>query len=137
MSEETLAVAEPLVILDPAQVEAEMLEEQRQRDNDPIENAARLFKAYHKGYENAVKKLSSKSKTRLLKALVLAPLENAPLVNKEEHEAYFYGDSMLQAKFIMQMAVYKDSAEEIAKMQDELKTDFVYGDEAKTIQEGE
>lgn len=137
MSEETLAVAEPLVILDPAQIEAEMLEEQRQRDNDPIENAARLFKAYHKGYENAIKKLSSKSKSRVLRALVLAPLESAPLVNKDEHEAYFYGDSMLQAKFILQMEVYKNSAEEIAKMQDELKTDFVYGDEAKNLPGGE
>ncbi len=121
--------------VDPAQVEAEMLAAAEAKANDPAEQAAQLFKAYKNSYERSIAKLSSKSLRRLLKALVLAPLENAPLVNQAEHEAYFYGDSMLQAKFLMGMKVYMDSAEEIAKMQDSMQTEFVYGDDIKKLDE--
>ena len=122
-------------ILDPEKVEAEMLAAAEAKANDPTEQAAQLFKAYTNSYQRAIKKLSSKQMRRLLQTLVLSPLEKTPaLVSQEEHEAFFYGDSMLQAKFIMGMKVYMDSAQEIEAMQKEIITETVYGDEAVALQ---
>lgn len=122
-------------IVDPIEFEKQMLAEAEQKANDPAEQAAQMFKAYKKGFELSVEKLSAKSVKRLIKALVLAPLEKAPLVNQNEHEAYFYANSMLEAKFIMTLTAMNHSSEEILAgyedLQKEVTTDVIYGDEAK------
>ena len=123
-----MSEAEEIKLLDPAQVEAEMLAVAEAKANDPAEQAATLFRMYKASYERAIAKLSSRGKTRVLQALVFSPLHDVILPKIEEKEAFYFGDSMLQAKFVMQMEVFKESVEDMVKFQDNVKTETTYGE---------
>lgn len=122
MSEETL----DFVPLDPDQVEAEMLAAAEAKRNDPAEQAAMLFTAYQSLFEKSVAKLKGKAHTRVLKALVMAPLVKVDLITEAEKEAFYFGDSMLQAKFVMVMDTYKNSAQELMDAADAAETTTEY-----------
>lgn len=116
-------------LVDPKAVEAEMIAEAKRKAEDPAEQAAMVFTTYRTGYERAVKKLKGKAHTRLLNALVMAPLVSVELITEAEKEAYYYADSMIQAKWIMSMQVFKDSAQEII---DGVEVETIYENVEKT-----
>ena len=99
--------------VDPKVVEAEMIAEAKRKAEDPAEQAAMVFTMYRQNFERALAKLKGKAHTRLLKALVMAPLVPVELVTAAEKEAYYFADSMIQAKFVMSMEVFRESAQEI------------------------
>ena len=122
-------------VLDPVEFEKQMLAEAEQKANDPAEQAAQIFKAYQKAFEKSVERLPKQALARLVKALVLAPLEKVSLEHENEHEAYFYANSMIEAKTVMQLSVMQNSMEdtfnEYEKMKEATTTEVIYGDEAK------
>lgn len=99
--------------VDPKAVEAEMVAEAKRKAEDPAEQAAMVFTMYRQNYERAVKKLKGKAHTRLLNALVMTPLVPVELITDAEKEAYYFADSMIQAKFVMSMEIFRNSAQEI------------------------
>lgn len=103
---------------------------------DPAEQSATIFTMYKPLFEKAVKKLSSKDKTRVLEALVMQPLVNVPLKSLTAQEAFYYGDSMLQAKFVMMMETYKNSAEEIIALQEEANKTEITTEYTKEVTNG-
>lgn len=109
MSEETQ------VMLDPAQVEADMIAEEQRKANDPAEQAAILFNAYTNGFKDSVRTLPKKSLLRVLEAVVMSPLVKTTLINDAEKQAFYYADSMLQAKFVMQLAMYKETFDQLVE----------------------
>lgn len=121
-----LEPTEELKLVDPKQVEAEMIAEAKKKSEDPAEQAAMVFTMYKSNFERAVKKLKGKAHTRLLNALVMSPLVEVKLLTEAEKEAYFFGDSMIQAKFVMMMQTYKDSAEEIIALANSATVETVY-----------
>lgn len=136
MSEvENLEVVETPQVIDSAAFEAEMLAEAEQKANDPAEQAAQIFKAYQRSFEKSIERLPKQALYRLVKALVLAPLEKVSLEHENEHEAYFYANSMIEAKTVMQLSVMQNSMEETfqayEELQKEVTTDVIYGEEAK------
>lgn len=107
------AISPEIQMVDPKAVEAEMVAEAKRKSEDPAEQAAMVFTMYRQNYERAVKKLKGKAHTRLLNALVMAPLVPVELITDAEKEAYYFADSMIQAKFVMSMEVFRESAQEI------------------------
>lgn len=127
--------------IDPAAFEAQMLAEAQAKANDPAEQAAQIFKAYKPGFERAVDNMTKQGLQRLLKALVMSPLEDAPLAHDKEREAYFYGNTMLESKLIMQLTTISHNTEEILasyeEMQAAAQNEYVYGEEAVKLTEGD
>jgi hypothetical protein len=122
-------------VIDPEVFEAQLLAEAQRKASDPAEQAAQIFKAYKKGFETSIDNMTKQGLQRLIKALVMSPLEDTPLPHQKEQEAFFYGNSMLEAKFIMQLHTINENTEHILeeyeKMKGSIKSDFLYGDEAK------
>ena len=110
---ELAEISPEIQMVDPKAVEAEMVAEAKRKAEDPAEQAAMVFTMYRQNYERAVKKLKGKAHTRLLNALVMAPLVSVELITEAEKEAYYFADSMIQAKFVMSMEMYRESAQEI------------------------
>lgn len=105
--------------VDPVQIEKELLAEAKKKSEDPAEQAAMVFTMYKANFESAMKNLRKKgAHERLLKALVMSPLEKIELITEAEKEAFFFGDSMIQAKFVMMMDTYRNSAQELIDAQD-------------------
>lgn len=129
MSEEAEQLNPEIKMVDPKAVEAEMIAEAKKRADDPAEQAAMVFTMYKANFERALKKLKGKAHTRLINALVLAPLVDAPLLTDAEKEAYFFGDSMIQAKWVMQMEMYRSSAQEVI---DGVQVETSYGEPENT-----
>lgn len=124
-----MSEAQEITMVDPKAVEAEMVAEAKRKAEDPAEQAAMVFTMYRQNYERAVKKLKGKAHTRLLNALVMAPLVSIDLVTEAEKEAYYFADSMIQAKFVLMMDTYKNSAQEII---DGVEVETSYGDVENT-----
>lgn len=108
MSEET-------TLLDPAQVEADMIAEEQRKAQDPSEQAAMLFNAYTNGFKDSVRSLPKKSLLRVLEAVTMSPLVKTTLINDAEKTAFYYADSMLQAKFVMQLGMYKETFDQMVE----------------------
>lgn len=123
------AISPEIQMVDPKAVEAEMVAEAKRKAEDPAEQAAMVFTMYRQNYERAVKKLKGKAHTRLLNALVMAPLVSVELITEAEKEAYYYADSMIQAKFVMSMEVFRESAQEII---DGVEVETIYENVEKT-----
>ena len=125
------SVPEGINLVDPVEVEKRMIEEAKKKSEDPAEQAAMVFTMYKSNFERALAKLKGKAHTRLLNALVMAPLVEVKLITEAEKEAYFFGDSMIQAKFVMMMDTYKNSAQEIIDLVDSAKVETVYEQQEK------
>ena len=52
---------------------------------------------------------------------MLAPLEKVELNHEQEHEAYFYANSMIEAKTVMALSVMSNSMEETFAEYEKLK----------------
>lgn len=117
------AAAEQAPALDPTS-RAEQ-EKQFEQNYDPFSAPAGLFGLYGPRFLGLVEnKLSNKSLRRVLKSLVMLPLE--PLHpnknNKEEVEAYQIGHKMLEAKYLM-MLFSAHQAEEKRRLEQQALSD--------------
>ena len=121
--------------IDPKEIERQMLEEAKKRTEDPAETAAMVYTMYRPEFLSRCRKLSSRARARVLEMLVQYPLngETIKFTSELEKEVYFLADSMIQAKFVLLMGTYKDSAEQLVKAQDE----FVFGKEMEKMYEKE
>lgn len=120
----------PVKLYDPKEVEKQMIESAQNRADDPAESAAMIYTMYRPEFLRRAKKLSSRGKARVLELLVQYPLNGEAVFSNElEKEAYFLADSMIQAKFVLMMETYKNSAEQLVTAQDE----FIFN--AKTEEE--
>lgn len=127
------AIQETPEVIDSIAIERQMLEDAKKKSDDPIETAAMMFTMYRPNFSKSLAKLSSRGRARVLEALVLSPLIEIKLANEAEKEAFFYGDSMLQAKFIMTMSTYKDHAEELLAAQDLAKSAVIETEYTKEV----
>jgi len=110
-------------VLDPKEVEQQLLNEQSQPQvsDDPEEMAATLFTLYRPRYDALVNNLSSNAMRRLLKKMVVFPLNEKEMksTSKEENEAFAISQRLLEAKYVMIMSTYQKAAEEAYKKQQE------------------
>jgi hypothetical protein len=85
----------------PEEIEAQLVKEQI--PEDPMAGIAQMIAGYKTPFVNLVDGLSSKSLKRLLKALVLLPLEDfvPNMKRKEEKTAFLVGEKLLHAKLTM------------------------------------
>jgi lysine/ornithine N-monooxygenase len=102
-------------------IEAEMIRIAENRANDPGETAAMVYHMYRPEFIKRVTKLSSRAKSRLIAMLVQYPLNGNDIKfsSELEKECYFFADSMIQAKFVLMLDTYKESAEGLVQAQDE------------------
>jgi hypothetical protein len=86
----------------PQQVEQDVLKDQTPKS--PMENLSAMVELYKTPFINLVNgKLSNNSLRRLIKALVLMPLEDMPLnfKRKEEKMAWQIGEELMKAKLTL------------------------------------
>lgn len=95
-----------------ADIEKQLVQDQTPKD--PMAGIAQMIAAYKIPFVNLVDQLSNKSLRRLLKSLVLLPLEDyfPNLKNKEEKTAFAVGEKLLQAKLTL---IHYTALEEQAK----------------------
>lgn len=90
------------------EVEKEVLEESEQQEyiKDPVDAAATMYGLYAPKFLQGVKKLSSRQRTRVLKALIEYPLNEKKYQHSSqlEKEMMSIGHAVLEAKFLMIMA---------------------------------
>lgn len=97
------------------EVEDFMVKAAQERADDPAEMAATAYAMYGPYYKMAVPKLSKRSLRRILDYLIFYPLEkdSVKAANEAEHSVMQLANFLIEAKFIMQMSVYKDNLEQI------------------------
>lgn len=119
MTEETKT--EEVQPVDHKEIERQMLEAAKNRADDPAETAAMIYTMYKPEFLKRLKGLSSRAKSRVLQLLVEHPLNDKALASTSqlEREVVYLGTSMLEAKFVMVMNVYKEGAEQLVQAQDE------------------
>lgn len=100
----------------PEDIEKQLIKEQTPKD--PMEGIANLIFTYKTPFINIVNGLSNKALRRLIKALVLLPLEDFVPYMKEKNEkmAWQVGEKLLHAKLTM---IHYTALEEQAKQQEE------------------
>ena len=106
---------------DAKEIERQMIEAAQNRAADPAESAAMVYTMYRPEFAKRAAKLSSRAKSRLIAMLTQYPLNGNDIKfsSELEKEAYFFADSMIQAKFVLLMDSYKNSADALVQAQDE------------------
>ena len=125
LEEAILESSVPEEKFDAKAIEEEMIKIAENRAQDPGETAAMVYHMYRPEFIKRAVKLSSRAKSRLIAMLVQYPLNGNDIKfsSELEKECYFFADSMIQAKFVLMMDTYKNSAEEMVQAQDE----FIFG----------
>lgn len=106
---------------DPKQIEQELLEQAQQRADDPAESAATAYQMYVPHYKRLLPKMSTRSLRRILNFVVLYPFEQDSVKSANELEKQFMQlvNSLVEAKFVMIMATFNDSAQQLLDAQSE------------------
>lgn len=135
MSEDTqdeTQTEEPKMEFDPKAVEAQMIAAAQARAEDPIETAGTAYQMYVPHFKAALPKISTRGLRRVIQYLVLYPLEKDSVNAATEFEKQFMQlvNSLVEAKFVMVMASYRDNAEALyaaqnTKLTEEEKTEVV------------
>ena len=92
--------------LDTSIIEKKLIEEQENDVKDPVEGAAMMYGLYAPKFLQGVKKLSSRGRTRVMKALIEYPLNQKAYNHSSlfEKQMMDIGHAVLEAKFLMIMA---------------------------------
>lgn len=98
-----LVVNSPEVAKTASEVEKDILKEQLPVQKDPMQGLSDMVSLYRFPFFNLVNKLSNNSLKRLIKDLVLVPLEEPTINknNKEEKTAFTIGEELMKAKITM------------------------------------
>lgn len=107
---------EAIAAASPADVEKELIKEQTPQD--PMAGIASLIATYKIPFINLVNNASNKALRRLIKALVLLPLEDFVPNMKEQNErmAWQIGEKLLHAKLTL---IHYTALEETARQEEE------------------
>lgn len=95
---------------DPHEAEQEALAQAEQAPTDPFAAAATMYGLYMPKFLQGVKRLSSRGRTRVLKALVEYPLQEKDYIHSSqlEKEMMAVGNAVLEAKFLMILSTYNN-----------------------------
>lgn len=100
---------------DPKEVEAELVRIANERAEDPVETAASCYRMYLPYYRANLPKMSTRALRRIIKFIVEYPLEKGDIgaANAYEREMMELINTLVQAKFVMVLSTYNDSAQQI------------------------
>lgn len=117
MSEETVVEVqeEKKLAFDPKEVEAQLVKMAQERAEDPVETAASAYRMYLPYYRANLPKMSTRALRRIIKFIVEYPLEKADIgaANDYEREMMELINTLVQAKFVMILATFNQSAEQL------------------------
>jgi len=104
----------------PQDIEKIMVDRAREEQVDPVQTASMLMGLYTPKYEQGVEMLSSRGKTRLLKALIEYPFDIRKYQHTSELEKTLVqlGNAILEAKAILVMSSYNEGLEQLVKAAD-------------------
>ena len=115
MSDESGSIddREPVEEFDSKAIEEELLAKAEANAEDPMQQASAMFGLYMPKFKQGVDKLSSRAKSRVLKALIEYPLNEKAYQHSSHHEKEMVaiGDAVLQAKFLMVLTTMHSSPE--------------------------
>lgn len=124
--------------LDPAEVEKKLIEAAEARANDIEGMAWTTYNMLKPRYMSGIYRLSSKGRTRLLKALVDYPINPGKyLLNDMEKEVFKIGSMLLESKFVLIMNEYNNHAEELVNAVESEEVDLTDDEKAELLKEGE
>lgn len=106
---------------DPASMKIE-----NQSAMDQVEFASRFFQMYNSVFRNMINKMNKKAAARVITNLIAYPLEtgNIKWQSKEEKDAFFIGNQLLETKYMLFKYVAMNEAEK-AKLAQEPKKEEV------------
>lgn len=96
-------------------IEQRLMEEANAKVQDPVGTAAMLYGLYLPKFKEGISQLSSRARARVLNALIEYPLNEKKYAHRSalEKELMAVGHAVLEAKFLMIMATYNSSMEEL------------------------
>lgn len=101
----------------PEEMEKMLVEEaERQAQiKDPVESAATMYGLYAPKFLQGIKRLSSRQRSRLLKALIEYPLNEKKYnhTSQLEKEMMAIGHAVLEAKFLMILATFYNNIDQL------------------------
>ena len=97
------------------EIEEQMIAAAEARAQDPIEMAASVLHMYAPYLKNAIPKLSTRGLRRLVNFLVFYPFEQDDVKpgSEFERDVMNLANQLVEAKFVMIMETYRNSAEQI------------------------
>lgn len=112
-------------IEDPASMKIE-----NQSAMDQVEFASRFFQMYNSVFRNMINKMNKKAAARVITTLVAYPLETDKLSwrSKEEKDAFFIGNQLLETKFMLYKYVAMGEAEKAKLAQKPIKEEIIEGE---------
>jgi len=103
--------------IDTSEIEAKLIEEQQNESiaSDPTEVAATMFGLYAPKFLQGVKMLSSRGRSRVLRALIEYPLNEKKYAHSSalEKEMMAIGHACLEAKFLMILSTMYNGIDEL------------------------
>lgn len=108
--------------IDTSEIEAKLLEEQQNESHvqDPTEIASQMYGLYSVKFLQGVKMLSSRGRTRVLRALIEYPLNEKKYEHSSqlEKEMMSIGHAVLEAKFLMILSTMYSGMDELENAAD-------------------